>query len=270
MIRFISQFFSIFLMLGIFYSCSPKVIMELPIIVERKKTDELVFKLDSIHNQIPTTFYSKISTKYKDTTQNLSFKTSITVLKDSVLGALVSYAGIPLINSFITKDSLLFTNKREKCYTKNTLDNLKVQFGVDFDFKNIQELILGLPLNFQSNSKYYQIHDPNFYIISNHKKREIKKLERKNLDDYIIKYYSINYFNSISKILIENPKENNIVEIRYLKFQFENGYTIPKLVEVEIKTDKNHINVELEYEKVEINEPQDVFFTIPDNYENCN
>ncbi len=260
----------LFISIGVgMIACSPKLVGEIPIKLERKKTEELTIKLDSISKQIPATFYSKISTKYTDTNQNLSFKTSVTILKDSAFTALVTYAGIPIINAFIDKDSLKFTNKKDKCYTKTTLEHLKEQFGIAFDFQNLQQLMLGLPLNYQSNSKYYQIHNPFDYIISNYKKREIRKLERKDWDDFIVKYYLKSDLKSLKKLVIENPKDNTQVVVKYINSQFENGYLVPTEVLIDIYTNKNHIKVQLEYEKLEINEPQDIFFTIPESYEVC-
>ncbi len=269
MILRFKNIYLLFLVAGIF-SCSKKIVGEIPVKLERKKTEELTLKLDSLSKQVPNSFYSKISTRYTDTNQNLSFKTSVTILKDSVYSALVSYAGIPIINAYIDKDSLQFTNKKDKCYTKTTLLHLKEQFGVSFDFQNLQQLFLGLPLNYQSTAKYYQIHNPFDYIVSNYRKREIRKLERKDWDDFIIKYYLNPDLKSLKKLVIENPKDNNIIVVNYLKYQFENGYHIPSEVFIDIKTYKNHLEVSLEYDKVEINEPQDIFFTIPENYDICN
>jgi hypothetical protein len=270
MILYIKYISSVILIaLGV-VSCAPKTIGETLIKVERRKTNELIEKLDSISKQIPHTFYAKISTQYKDTTKEVSFKTSVKIVKDSAMTALVTYASIPLVNAIITKDSLQFTNKREKCYVKSTLTHLKEQFGVDFDFTNVQQLFLGLPLNYQTSEKHYQIHDVHNYILSNYKKRGIKKLERKNLDDFIIKYYLTNDLKGLKKITIENPGDTTNIEIKYADFKMENGYNIPTLINVQIKTQKNNILVQLEYDKLEINEPQEIFFTIPENYEQCN
>lgn len=267
-LHFKNILFILFFVAGLF-SCSPKLVGEVPIKVERRKTEELTQKLDSLSKQVPATFYSKISTKYTDTNQNVSFKTSVTILKDSIFSALVTYAGIPLVNALIDKDSLQFTNKKDKCYTKTTLIHLKEQFGVAFDFQNLQQLFLGIPLNYQPTAKYYQIHNPYDYIVSNYKKREIRKLERKDWDDFIIKYYLNSDLKSLKKLVIENPKDNNLIVVNYLKYQVENGFSMPSEVSIDIKTDKNHIEVQLEYDKLEINEPQDVFFTIPESYEVC-
>lgn len=269
MILRFKNLYLLFFVAGIF-SCSKKLVGETPVKLDRKKTEELTHNLDSLSKQVPTTFYSKISTKYTDTNQNLSFKTSVTILKDSVFTALVSYAGIPIINAFINKDSLQFTNKKDKCYTKTTLAHLKEQFGLAFDFQNLQQLFLGIPLNYQASAKYYQIHNPFDYIVSNHRKREIRKLERKDWDDFIIKYYLNPDLKSLKKLVIENPKDNNFIIINYLKYQVENGFNVPSEVTIDVKTDKNHIEVQLDYDKLEINEPQDIFFSIPENYEVCN
>ena len=71
---------------------------------------------------MPKTFYTKVSTKYSDTSQNISFKTSIRLVKDSAVNALITYAGFPIYNSVVTPDSLILVNKRGKCYTKTKLN----------------------------------------------------------------------------------------------------------------------------------------------------
>ena len=90
------------------------------------------------------------------------------------------------------------------------------------------------------------------------------------MDDFIIKYYLTNDLKELKKITIENPGDTTNIEIKYADFKMENGYNIPTLINVQIKTQKNNILVQLEYDKLEINEPQEIFFTIPENYEVCN
>ena len=125
MMRFFSLVIALILYLG-FTSCAKKIIGEAPLAkVDRKKTSELVYIIDSISKISPSTFYSKITTNYKDTNQELSFKTSVRMIKDSAVTAMISYAGIPIVNSIITNDSLQFTNKKDRCYIKTNLKVLK-------------------------------------------------------------------------------------------------------------------------------------------------
>ena len=252
-------------------SCAKKMIGEIPLVkVERKRTADLVAILDSLSKKKPKTFYSKIATSFKDTNQELSFKTSIRIITDSAITAMITYAGIPLVNSIITKDSLQFTNKKDKCYVKTTLKLLKQEFGVDFDLNNIQELLLANPLGFQPLQKYYQIHDPYSYIVSSHRKREIKKMERKNFDDFILKYYFSNDSLGIKKLEIENNKDSTFVVINYKSKKLIENYLIPQEVDIQISTKKNNIFIRLNYEKIEVNQEQEIYFTIPENYESCN
>lgn len=247
------------------------MIGEVPLVkVERKRTADLITMLDSLSKRKPKTFYSKIATSYKDTNQEVSFKTSVRIIKDSAITAMITYAGIPLVNSIITKDSLQFTNKKEKCFVKTTLKLLKQEFGVDFDFANIQEVLLANPLGFHPQQKYYQIHDPYSYIISSHRKREIKKMERKNFDDFILKYHFSNDSLGIKKLEIENNKDSTYITINYKSKKRINNYLIPEEVEIKITTRKNNIVIVLNYEKIEVNQEQEIYFTIPDNYESCN
>lgn len=255
------------------FSCAKSTVGELvtPLQkVERRKTSELVQAIDSISKKLPNTFYTKIATRYKDTNQQLSFKTSIRLVKDSALTALVTYAGIPLFQSLLTKDSLQYTNKRNKCFSKSTLTQLKDHFGVDFDFANVQQILLGLPLGYQSTTKYFQIHNPYTYIVSNYRKREIKKLERKNLDDFILKYYLDSTISRLQKIEIENPKDSTYITVNYINYDMEEGFSVPSELSIRIISKKNSIFVDMEYDKIEVNQPQEIIFTIPESYEICN
>lgn len=252
-------------------SCAKKIVGEIPQIkVERKRTSELMLVLDSLSKIRPNTLYTKISTSYKDTNQEVSFKTSVRMIKDSAITAMITYAGIPIVNSIITKDSLQFTNKKDRCFVKTTLKILRQELGVDFDYKNLQEILLGHPLGYNSQQKYYQIHDPYSYIVSSHRKREIKKMERKNFDDFILKYYFTNDRLGIKKIEIENNKDSTYISVNYKSKKNIENYWIPDEVEIRIAIKKNIILIMLNYEKIEVNQEQEIYFTIPENYEHCN
>lgn len=258
-------------LLVILSACSKKIIGENFEKVDRIKTSELMDALDSISLCKPNTFYSKISTRYSDTSQNVSFKTSIRLVKDSAINALITFASFPIYNSIITPDSLKITNKRSKCFTKTTLNYIKENFGVPFDYKNVEELILGMPLAYDTNQKYFQIHDNYNYIISSHRKREIKKSDKKERlqDDVIFKYYLSNDLKSMKKMEIESKSDSAKIEINFVNRTIEQNYSIPREVFVKISTPRNNINISMNYEKIEINVPQKLYLIIPEGYEEC-
>jgi hypothetical protein len=255
----------------IIFSCSKKIIGENYEKVDRRKTSDLLDVLDSLALKKPTTFYSKISTKYKDTTMNISFKTSIRMVKDSAVSALITYLSLPIYNSLVTPDTLTIVNKRAKCYVKTKLSYIKETFGVTFDYKNIEELLLGMPLGYEIDQKYFQIHDHYNYIISSHRKREIKKADKKEKlqDDIIVKYYLNNQLNELKKMEINSKLDTTNIIVNYISRNNINGYSIPHEVTIQVQTPRNSIFVNMSYEKVEINLPQQILITIPEKYEIC-
>jgi hypothetical protein len=266
----VGTFLSLFLI-----SCSKKLVIINPEKLDRKKTPELVHTLDSLFLLRPTFFYSKISTQFQDTNQNVSFKTSIRMVKDSATNALITYAAIPIFNTMLTKDSLTILNKRNKCYSKSKLSALKDNFGYDFEYKNIEEIILGLPIAYDTNQKYFQIHDPFNYILSSHRKKEIKRNDRprpnrrNETNDIIIKYFLTPDAKGLRKMEIESPDDSTQIFVDYISREMVDNFNVPKEVVVNVKTPRNNIFVNLTYDKIEINQPQPLFLVIHENYEIC-
>lgn len=274
--RYIRYYFVVMSVL-LLVACSPKIMMTNTEKLERKKTGELVSTLDSLFLRKPEFFYSKISTKFKDTNQSVSFKTSIRLVKDSAINATISYAAIPIFGAMLTTDSLTIVNKRSKCFTKAKLATLKESLGYAFEFNNVEELLLGIPLGYDTNQKYFQIYDPFNYIISSHRKREIKRTIKRKLDkrkeedeeEVIIKYYLTNDARGLKRMEIESPSDSTKVQIDYLSREMVDNYDVPKEVYVQVFTAKNTIHVNLDYEKIEINQRQPLIMVIPESYGIC-
>lgn len=265
------------LLLILVSSCSPKIALLNPDKLERKKVVELTDAMDVMFKQRPDYFYSRISTKFKDTTQSLSFKTSLKIKKDSAVSAFISFASIPIIQAIVTKDSITVVNKRSKCFNISDLSIIKNTLGYAFEYANIEELLLGIPLAYDTNQRYFQIHDPFNYIISSHRKRQIKKNEKgkpmdrkeENDDDIIIKYYLSDDISRIKKLQIESPSDSTHLEINYVTSEMVNSFNVPKNVEIQVFTPRNTINLKLDYEKTEVNEPQSLLLVIPKTYSIC-
>ena len=135
------------------------------------KDKELIDRIDSLSHIEPKTFYSKLSLSYRDLSKpteesEISLKTSIKIVSDSAVSAIITYARIPVVTALVTQDTLSVVNKRDRCYTVASLDYLKDLFGVDFSYENIEEIIYGKPLDYQLTQKYFVDNDPFQYSIS--------------------------------------------------------------------------------------------------------
>ncbi len=252
-------------------SCSPKVgsdVMngdKLPKI----KDKELVDRLDSLSKIEPKTFYSKLDINYKDSTTDISFKTSLKIVADSAISAIITYARIPIVTAMVTKDTITVVNKREKCYTVQSLDYLKSTFGVDFTYENMEELFLGKPLDYNINQKYFVEHDPYHYSISTHKKRDKKRMDRRPKEDIVLNYILSDDAKFLQQTMIKSPSDSTEITVIYEERQNVNGMNVPKVVHMHIKAKDKGIYIKMDYEKVEINEPQELIIVIPEKYEKC-
>lgn len=255
----------------LFASCATTKSSEELVKLERRKTVEMIAVLDSITLRKPDFFYSKIDTDYKDTTKSLSFKTSMRMVKDSAINFLITYAKIPIVNSIISKDTLTIVNKKEKCYIREDLSYLKQSFGVDFEYHNLEEIFLGLPLDYDTTQKYFQIHDPYNYIISSHRKHKIKRNGRRfqEKEDIVIKYILNNEFNHLKGLEVLSPSDSTEIIVNYISREMVDNYSIPKNVEIEVRTPRNNIFINLTYEKITINLREPLILIIPEEYGKC-
>lgn len=273
-------------------SCARRPVAEKPIKLEKRKTSELIHVMDSLSAIRPNSFYTKIKCHFSDTNRRISFKTSIRAIRDSIINPIITYAGIPIVNSIIRRDSLFISNRKDKCVIRATMGYIKESFGVDFDYRNIEELLLGLPVAYDTTQKYFQINDPYNYIISSHRKRIIKK-ENKNKhdkdginlhprrngndnnndqegeDNVMIRYFIHPSLKSISRLVIDSPDDTTHISVDYIDRDTVDTYLLPKEVVIDIVTARNHIVLTMDYDKTEINTPQEIYFVIPEEYGDC-
>jgi hypothetical protein len=236
----------------------------------RFKEEELLAVLDRLSDMEVGNFYSKINTQYKDSARNVSFKTSLRIANDSAVSAIISYASIPVVNALITPDSVKISNRKDKCYLIRDLAYFREQFGVDFSYENIEELLLGKPVAYKPDGEYFKASDAPGNTVCSHKKRDIRKNERNNVRE-IITYYTLDdSLHNLSRMQIISPEDSTMIEVSYLERELLEGYELPLRILVDIFTPRQQITVDFEYRKSHINKPEEIHFVIPENYEKCN
>lgn len=302
-----TKFLTLVGIVGALFSCRDRELDPKPERVKNKKTEELIVALDSLGQLRPNHLYTKIKTTYADTNQTVSFRTSLRITKDSVVSALITKANIPVAHALVRPDSVLIGNKIANCFIKKDLSYFKEAFGVDFSYKDIEQLILGLPIGFDSTQSYFQINDNAQYIISSKKKREVKRVLKEDKDkerdkdkekerdkekekekerereerdrdrhnrrdddnEIIIQYYINGNLSALNRIFIDSPQDTTCINIQYQTRDTVENYLIPHDVIIEIKTPRNNVYIELRYDKTEVNKPEEIVFVIPEDYEEC-
>ena len=233
------------------------------------KDVELRKAVEKISKQSFDYFYAKIATKYKDSTQNVSFKISVRMRKDSVVNTLLTYARLPIYNTLITPDTIKMVDKRDKCVMIESLDYFKKKFAIDVEFKNIEQFFFGSPIAFDPDQKYYRVNDPFSYTLCSHKKHDIKKNFRKDKRE-IVTYYTLSEdLNSIKQQRIDSPQDSTIILIDYVERAWIGDVFLPKKVEITIKMPQQEIHVFLDYKKIRYNVKEKIHFVIPAKYVEC-
>ena len=105
--------------------------------------------------------------------------------------------------------------------------------------------------------------------MSSHKKREIKRNEKKD-EREIITYYGISPdLRSLDQVIIDSPDDTTVIQIDFIKREIVDGFLAPDEVEVKITTPRKVIHIKLEYRKTRVNEEETIYFVIPEDYEEC-
>jgi len=235
----------------------------------KKKDIVLIEALDTLSNQSFDSFYSKVSTKYKDSAQNISFKTTLRMVSDSATNMLITYARIPFMNSLVTTDSVKITNKKDKCYTGESLSFIKDKFSVDFSLQNIEELLSGRPVGFDPEQKYYQMDSGDGYVLCTHSKRDLKKIDKGDLNEIVMFYTLSPDLTQMISMSIVSPEDKTEITVNYESRELVESFLLPKLVNIRIQTPAQEISIDMDYKKTRINKSEHIHFVIPDSYGKC-
>lgn len=252
--------FSVVLLFGIF-SCGRKLSGGLDQL-DKVSKEKLIEALDSISKSTPTFLSTKIDTKYSDNKQNINFKTSLKINKDTAVHALISFAGIPIITAMVTQDTVKISNKKDKCYIIQNMEFFEAQFGVNFSYSNLEELLLGRPLNFNKNTTYFLIEDPYNYIISTQK-------DKTDQGKLLISYHLSRDMKQLKRVEVTSFKDEVTISVEYPEYHIGTNFNAPKQINAIITSPKNEISLSMAYDKVEIDVPKEMIIVIPDSYEQC-
>lgn len=224
-------------------------------------------------------FYSKIGIDYESSSVNQTAKTTLKMTIDSAFSGTVSYSGFIIANFLATKDSLKATYKQEKCYFTENITYISSIIGVELEYDFFENMLLGKPIGVDASLKYKQIKDKNgnYYILSSHKKRQFKRIEKDKInledaknDDIFMQYYFSPDSLELVKQVIEIPMDTVSITVNYVEKIRKDNELVPEYTTLIIQHPKETIKIGLSYNKQAINKRKSHVFSVPDRYENCN
>jgi Domain of unknown function (DUF4292) len=231
-------------------------------IIDQSKLDSIMMVKKTIENLNRNyidfkTFNAKIKVQYQDSRgKNQDVTAIVRIIKDSTIWISItaSLLSIEAYRVLITKDSIIVLNKLEKEVQYRSFDYLQEVTEIPFDYKTLQDLLVGNPVFIDSNIVYY------------------KKTDNQILFSMVGKYFknlltvsADNYSLSHSKLDDVDIARSRTADLTYGEYENKSGFNFSTYREITV-SEKNKLDIRLNYKQYEFNKELSVSFNIPKNY----
>lgn len=203
------------------------------------------------------TFSAKIKVEYQDSKGKQPDVTAIIrIVKDSAIwiSLTASFLNIEIYRVLVTKDSVILLNKQEKEVQFRSLDYLQEVTQIPFDYKTLQDLLIGNPVFTDSNIVYY------------------KKTEDRILFSMVSQFFKNLITLSVDKSLLMHSKLDDVditrsrtADLTYGDYENKTGFNFSTYREITV-SEKNKLDIQLNFKQYEFNKELSVLFNIPKNY----
>ncbi|MDB5275455.1 MAG: hypothetical protein JWR61_410 [Ferruginibacter sp.] len=203
------------------------------------------------------TFSAKVKVDYQNNKGNQPNITAyVRILKDSLIWV-SGYATVFNIEAFrvlINKDSVFLIDKINKQVQYRSIDYLQEVTAIPFDYKTLQDLLIGNPVFFEDSVISY--------------KETESKILLATLGKFFKNLLTIdksNHYLTHSKLDDVNINRNRTADITYSNFENNNGINFSTYREITV-SEKNKLDIQLNYKQWEFNKDLSIIFNIPKNY----
>ena len=203
------------------------------------------------------TFNAKIKVDYQDKDGKQPDITAIVrIIKDSAIwiSLTATLFNFEAYRALITKDSVILLNKKEKEVQYRSLDYLQEVTQIPFDYKTLQDLLVGNPVFLDSTVASY------------------KKVDDKILVSTIGPYFKNLLTLSAANTLMLHSKlddvdiaRNRTADITYGDYENKAGFDFSTYREITV-SEKNKVDIRFNYKQYEFNKELSVAFKVPKNY----
>jgi Domain of unknown function (DUF4292) len=203
------------------------------------------------------TFSAKIKVDYDDSKgKKQDVTANVRIIKDSAIwvSLTATFLNIEAFRVLINKDSVILLNKLDKEVQFRSLDFLQEVTQIPFDYYTLQDLLIGNPVFMDSNIVAYKKTDREILISTLGK--YFKHLLTLQPDNYLIQH---------SKLDDVDITRNRTADITYTDYEYKSGINFSTYREITV-SEKNKLDIKLNYKQYEFNKDLSVSFNIPKNY----
>jgi len=181
---------------------------------------------------------------------------TLRMVKDSAIwiSLTATFLNIEVYRIYITKDSVVLMNKQDKEVQYRSLDYLQEVTQIPFDFKTIQDILLGNPVFFNDSNATFKKADQ--LILVSSIGNDFKNLLTLSADKNLLQH---------SKLDDVDIYRNRTASITYDDYVNNSERTFSTRRQI-IISEKNKIDIRLNFKQFEFNKELSVSFSVPKNY----
>lgn len=232
------------------------------VVIDQSKADSILMVKKTMQNLNRNyidfkTFSAKIKVDYQDNNGKQPDVTAIVrIIKDSAIwiSLTATILNVEIYRVLIKKDSVILLNKRDKEVQYRSIDYLQEVTQIPFDYKTLEDLLIGNPVFIDSNIVYYRKTDNQilFSMVSKY----FKNLLTVSSDNYLLTH---------SKLDDVDIARSRTADLTYADYENKTGINFSTYREITV-SEKNRLDIRMNYKQYEFNKELSVSFNIPKNY----
>ncbi len=203
------------------------------------------------------TFSAKIKLDIEDSKgKKPDLVANVRIIKDSAIWISISASilNIEVFRVLITKDSVILVNKQDKEVQYRSINYLQEITEIPFDFETLQDLFVGNPI-FYNESNITVRKFENFLLLSSLKKDFKNLLTVSTIDNSLLH----------SKLDDIHLARNRTADFTYDSYINNNGSKFSTYRQI-IASEKNKLDVRMNFKQFEFNKELSVYLSVPKNY----
>ena len=203
------------------------------------------------------TFSAKIKMDIEDSKgKKPDLLANVRMIKDSAIWISISASilNIEVFRVLITKDSVVLLNKQEKEVQYRSISYLQEITDIPFDFKTLQNLIVGNPIFYNQNNITVRKFEE--FLLVSAVGNEFKNLLTISTKDNTLLH---------SKLDDLNLTRNRTADFTYDSYSNSAGFPFSTYRQI-IATEKNKLDVRMNFKQFEFNKELSVYLSVPKNY----
>ncbi|MGL2962691.1 DUF4292 domain-containing protein [Flavobacterium sp. RSB2_4_14] len=202
-----------------------------------------------------STLYIRSNAKYKDVNQSQNVSAEIKIKKDEKILVSIRFLGITMAKALITPNQVKYYEKMNGTYFEGDYQSLSQWLGTDLDFKKVQNMLLGEPIDDMTKGNYTTVSIDKFYKLNNVEDNTEKSFSFET-EKYLLKQQQI-----------VQAEKQRMFEVNYSNFQDFTSAFLPSSLFINAVQKKGKTEISIDYNSITFNEELSFPYSVPDGYD---